>query len=174
MILSNDPSLTAWGWIIAGFDGVIHDAGCIKTTSEHKKRRIRKGDDTVRRLGVICNALLGKMKVHGVEYVLSELPHGSQSASAAMMIGATTGIMQALSQAKGLGVEWYSENDVKKHLFGRKSVTKDAMRERIAELYDVPWTGVKYRDEAIADAIGVYDTARSHSPALQMMERRAG
>ena len=48
-ILTNDPSMTAWGWAVLSGSGKVYKTGCIKTSPEQKKRRIRKGDDTVRR-----------------------------------------------------------------------------------------------------------------------------
>ena len=45
-ILTNDPSLTAWGWVVLRGNAIV-EAGCIKTESQAKKRRIRKGDDRI-------------------------------------------------------------------------------------------------------------------------------
>jgi len=170
MILTNDPSITAWGYAVVNWDGDIQTAGCIKTKPEHKKRRIRKGDDTVRRIAELNSQLIDILEAYPVEYMLSELPHGSQSASAALMIGVVTGIIQTLSDTQNIGIEWYSENDVKQCLFNRKQVTKQDMVTRIDGLYSVPWTDVKYKDEAIADALGVYHTATQRSNALQLVK----
>lgn len=170
MILTNDPSMTAWGWAVIDWSGQVKAAGCIKTKSGHKKRKIRKGDDTIRRLKLMNNALIEKIRTYDVRYIVSEQPHGSQSASAALMVGACLDKVQTLSDAIGIPVEWYSENDVKQHIFGRKSVTKKEMKGFVASTYRVDWTDVKYRDEAIADAIAVYHTAQAHSAAIQLMK----
>src|SRR6056297_3054439 len=99
MILTNDPSLTAWGWAIIDWQDNVIQTGCIKTKPDYKKKRIRKGDDTVRRLSEISQKLIKLINHYNVQYILSELPHGSQNANAAVMIGATTGIVQTLADA---------------------------------------------------------------------------
>ena len=170
MILTNDPSLTAWGYAVINSDGIVRDAGCIKTSSESKARRIRKGDDRVRRISEINHILLLKIRDWGVGYILSELPHGSQTASAAVMIGITAGIAQTLADSFKLGIEWYSEGDAKKHLLNKRSATKQEVINAISEHYDIPWTGVKYKDEAIADAMAIYHVAQDQSSMLRFLK----
>lgn len=169
--LTNDPSMTAWGWVILDSDANIIDCGCIKTAPEQKKRRIRKGDDTVRRVSEINRVLIGLIKKYKICYLLSELPHGSQNAQAAVMIGIVTGVVQTLADTFEIGIEWYSEQDSKKAILGKKAATKLDMIEAIDRLYDVPWKDVKYADEAIADAMAVYHVAMLQSPTLKMMKR---
>lgn len=167
VILTNDPSITAWGYAVITSQESVLDVGCIKTEAQHKVRRIRKGDDTARRICEINQHLLRIIDMFHVDYLLSELPHGSQSASAAVMIGITTGVAQTLSDALKIPIEWYSEGDAKKHLLGRISASKDEIRKEINKLYNVPWTGVKYKDEAIADAMAVYNAATFESSFLK-------
>lgn len=169
-ILSNDPSFTAWGWVVLDFKGNILDVGCIKTEPEHKKRKIRKGDDTVRRIGQIDDTLNILIKKWNVLLVLTELVHGSQNASAAVMMGAVTAIVKSTCDALAVPVEWYSEHDAKVHLFGKRAVTKRDMIIKIAERYDVPWTETKYKDEAIADALAIYDVALISSSVLRFLK----
>ncbi len=165
-VLANDPSITAWGWAVIQDDKVVA-SGCIKTGSEQKARRIRKGDDTVRRVSEINEALLGVIREWDVNYVVSELPHGSQSASAAVMIGVCTGIMQTIADCLNLAVEWYSEADAKKAVTGRRSVGKQEMIDIIAGMYEIHWHKVKYKDEAVADAMAVYHVAKKQSSVLR-------
>jgi len=166
-ILTNDPSMTAWGWAVLTSEGKILDCGCIKTAPEVKKRRIRKGDDTVRRVSEINQKLLSLIDKYDVRYLLSELPHGSQNASAAVMIGIVVGIVQTLSDTLTIGVEWYSEQDSKKCVLGKKAATKSDMIDAISGLYEIDWKGVKYADEAIADALAVHYVATKQSPVLK-------
>lgn len=166
-ILTNDPSITAWGWAVIR-DNKVLAAGCIQTSSQQKARRIRKGDDTVRRVSEINTELLQIIHKYSVNYLLSELPHGSQSASAAVMIGICTGVMQTISDALGIGIEWYSEADAKKAISGSRSVSKQAMIEAVKKKYDVSWVSAKFRNEAIADAVAVYHCARQQSPILKV------
>lgn len=170
-VLTNDPSMTAWGWAVIGFNGNIIDFGCIKTESQHKKQRIRKGDDTVRRCSEISRELIGIIRKYNVTYMLSELPHGSQNASAAQMIGMVVGVAQTISDCFNIGIEWYSEADSKKAVLKKISSTKTEMVTAICHLYkDFNKTGVKYKDEAIADALAIHHAAILNSSTLKFLK----
>lgn len=170
IILANDPSIREWGWVIAKIANKrcrILDTGCIKTDAEHKKRRIRKSDDMVRRLDEITDRLLEIKNEYKVSWMLSELPHGSQSASAAKSLGAVTGLVCGFAKTQSIPVDWYSEGDCKKHVLGKKSATKEQMIERMSEIYKTDWVqGVKYKDAAVADALAVLHIGRAKSQAL--------
>lgn len=170
-ILTNDPSFTAWGWVILSGDGTIFKTGCIKTASEQKKRRIRVSDDRIRRTMEITQYLLKLIKDHNITFILSEAPHGSQNASAAVMIGIVTGILVGISETLSIPMEWYSEQDSKKAVLGKKAATKEDMIEAIDRLYEMDWTGTKYIDEAVADALAVHYVATLQSPTLKFMRR---
>lgn len=165
-ILTNDPSLTAWGWAVIR-DKKIIDMDCIKTAPEQKKRRIRKGDDNTRRVSEIVQKLLLIIDAYKVNYILSELPHGSQNANAAVMIGMTVGIIQTMADCKDLPVEWYSEMDAKKCLLGKRSATKQETIDAINKQYSVPWFKIKYKDEAVADALAIHYVACRQSNVLK-------
>lgn len=169
-ILTNDPSITAWGWAVLSLNGAVLEAGCIKTTPSHKKLRIRKGDDRTRRISEINQVLLELIEKYNIRYILSEQPHGSQNASAAVMIGICLGIIQTLSDALKIGVEWYGEEDAKKCVLHKKSATKAEMISAINKLYKVPWTGVKYKDEAVADALAIHYVATKQSSTLKLFK----
>lgn len=169
-ILANDPSFTAWGWAVIDTEkDKIVEVGCIKTAPEHKKRRIRAGDDKVRRTTEIAQAILAILDKHDIELILSELPHGSQNANAAVMMGVVMGVLVGISESSHIAIEYYSEQDAKKALLGRKSATKDATVKAIEQLYNVPWSwkGVKYHDEAVADAIAIYHVAKGQSTIIK-------
>lgn len=169
-ILANDPSFTAWGWAIIDYKGIVIKTGCIKTKTEGKKRRIRKGDETVQRTGEILQVLLRLIKEFNVQFIVTELPHGSQNASGAVMIGITIGILKTLSDTLDIGIEWYSEGDSKKCLLGKISASKQKTIDAIKKLYKIPWTGKKYIDEAVADALSIHYCATKQSATLKMMK----
>ena len=171
VILTNDPSFTAWGWAAVTPIGKILETGCIKTESKSKLLRIRKGDDRVRRTSEICLELLRVIHKYDVDLIVSELPHGSQNASAAVMIGIVIGILQTIAETETIGIEWYSEADAKESVLNKKSATKREMIEAILGLYDVPWTGIAYKDEAVADSLAVFHVACEQSSMIRMMER---
>ena len=171
-ILTNDPSFTAWGWaVIDGKTSEILETGCIKTKTEGKKRRIRKGDENVQRTGEIDQVLLDLIKTYHISYILTELPHGSQNASGAVMIGIVIGVLKMVSDALDIGIEWYSEGDAKKCALGRISSTKQEMIDAMDKIYEISWTGKKYIDEAVADAIAIYNVAMKESSTLKLMKR---
>ena len=169
-ILSNDPSLCAWGWCLINEYGTIKKAGCIKTGSESKKRRVRKGDDRVRRIQEINLTLLELFEKFDIKLILAEQPHGSQSASSAIMVGIVSGILQTLSDCKNIPVEYYSEGDVKNYLLNKRSAVKSEMIDKIKELgYGNALVGIKYIDEAVADSIGIFLLAKKQSSAIRMI-----
>jgi len=168
-VLTNDPSMTAWGWCVVKENKVIA-CGCIKTAPDNKKRRIRKSDDTIRRVHDINNELLAIIQKHEVTYMLSEAPHGSQNASAAVMIGMVTGMLRTIADAKDIPIEWYSEMDAKKCVLNKKAAAKLEMIQAIKKLYQVKWKNIKYHDEAVADAMAIYHTACNLSPTLKLLK----
>lgn len=179
-ILACDPSVTAWGFAVMDWRGAVMEGGCVKTESLAKKLRIRKGDDTIRRISEITNVLLYLIKEYRVTYIVSELPHGSQSAAAAEMLGITKGIMQTLADTLNIGIEWYSEGDSKKALLGKISATKLETIQAVSKLYNIPktgnktkptapWSGVQYVDEAVADSVSVYHCAKKQSSLFKLM-----
>mgnify|MGYP001454408469 CR=1 FL=1 len=105
-ILACDPSITAWGWAVLDQHSKILDYGCIKTVSQHRKLRIRKGDDSISRITELVEALISVIKTYNIKYIVSELPHGSQSAVAADAIGIVKGVMQTIAIWSNLGIEW--------------------------------------------------------------------
>jgi Holliday junction resolvasome RuvABC endonuclease subunit len=167
-ILTNDPSMTGWGWAIIQ-NGLVIDSGCIKTQPEQKKRRIRKGDDTIRRICLINSTLMSLISKYRVNFLLSELPHGSQNAAAAVMIGAVTGIIQTLADAWDLPVEWYSEQDSKKQVLGKNTATKTEMVDAMFHRFTLRKNRPKYVQEAVADALAIYCVAYAQSPTLKIM-----
>lgn len=169
-VLTNDPSLTAWGWAVVDGAGRVLQSGCIKTTPEQKKRRIRKGDDNMRRINEI-NVMLKKIvEGYKVNYILAELPHGSQNASAARMIGTVGGMLQTISDWTDIAIEWYSEGDAKKAAVGKLSATKAEMITMMSNYYAGWRTGIKYKDEAIADALAIHNVAMDQSHVLKFLK----
>ena len=169
-ILTNDPSLTAWGYAVLDAHGKIFATGCIKTKPEQKKRRIRKSDDTQRRASEIIRKLLSLIKHYNVQFILSESPHGSQNASAAVMIGLVVGITQTMAECLDIPIEYFSEGDAKKCALGKLSAAKNEMINAMGLIYNVPWKNIKFIDEAVADSLGVYHVASEESVIFKMMK----
>ncbi len=171
-ILTNDPSFTAWGWAILDGSGRVFKSGCIKTGPDHKKKRIRVSDDRTRRAAEIVGVLLDLIKEHDIQYILSESPHGSQNANAAIMIGIVTGITITISKCLNIPIEYYSEQDAKKCALGKKAATKQDMINRMCSIYNDSWVcNIKYIDEAVADALAIHHVASKESNALKMLNK---
>jgi Holliday junction resolvasome RuvABC endonuclease subunit len=84
------------------------------------------------------------------------------------MIGMVAGVLQTISDWTDRGIEWYSEADAKKAALGKISATKQEMISRMSMVYpDTRWTEVKYKDEAIADALAIHCVAMEQSPVLK-------
>ena len=165
-ILACDPSFTAWGWAV--LEGhMVQASGVIVTKKEAKKRRIRVGDDDVRRVGDLITQLVKIIEKYQITFIVTELPHGSQNSRGAIMIGIVIAALQAFNVILNIPVEWYSENDAKKALLGRISASKKEVIYAINDLYDVAWTRTKYVDEAVADALAIYYCAECSSPTLK-------
>lgn len=170
VILTNDPSLTAWGYAII-YNDKIMKGGCIETEPKAKVNRIRKGDDRVRRIHEINIELLSIIRDYGVNLIISELPHGSQNAAAAAMVGMAADKVQTIGDCLDIPVEWYSENDAKKHIFGKQSISKQDMVDKIDELYTVTWLGSKKRNSGLADAIAIYHVAKDYSQVINFYKK---
>lgn len=167
-ILCLDPSLTAFGWAVIS-NNIPIDFGCIKTEPSGKMLRIRKGDDRVRRVSEINQRLKEVIQKYKIVLIVSEQPHGSQSAIAATSLGLVTGAVQTISDFTGIPIEWFNEADCKKNLLNKAAATKKETITAINKLYPIKWTGVGYKDEAVADSIAVYHAARKKSPILQYL-----
>jgi len=170
-ILTNDPSFTAWGWAVLTPASKILETGCIKTAPTEKKLRMRKGDDRVRRTKEICMQLLAVIKKYDVSFMVSELPHGSKNASAAIMMGVVVGILEGIACTTGISLDWFSEGDAKISVLGKRSAAKTEMITAIAQLYTVPWTGVGYKDEAVADSLAVFHVAKEQSSTFALLNK---
>jgi Holliday junction resolvasome RuvABC endonuclease subunit len=169
-IIAFDPSFTAWGWAVFQNHKRI-DSGCIKTEPSAKKHKIRKGDDRVRRIGELYDVLLGVIESHKIDFIVAELPHGSQNAQAAIMMGSVAAIIMGFDRLLGIPVEWYTEADAKKALLGRISASKADVIQAVEETFNDRIVGFKYIQEAVADAMAVYHVAHKNSPTLKILTR---
>lgn len=170
-ILACDPSITAWGWAIINEHNNIIARGCIKTEPSYKKNRIRVSDDRTNRAGYIAEILITLIEEYNIKIILTEMPHGSQNAKASVMIGIVIGFFACLNKTMDIPIEYYSEQDSKKALLGRKDGSKQDVINAVDKIYDVPWTGTKYIDEAVADSIAVHYVATKQSQILKMIRR---
>lgn len=169
-ILVCDPSLTAWGCAVVSSSGSVIYTEAIKTESSHKKLRIRKSDDTGRRIAEIVRRLNYIITKYNVSYIAAEAPHGAQNYNGAVTIGLCLAILEAIHIVKEIPLEWYSEADAKKAIKEKDPVTKKEMVRLIDKNYNVDWANVEWKDQAVADAIAIFHVASKTSPVLQYMQ----
>lgn len=167
-VLACDPSFTAFGWSVI-IDKKVVDCGCIKTASADKKLRIRKGDDRIQRMSTITTVLFDVIKKYSIQFIVSEQPHGSQSAIAANLLGMVTGLIHSMAFFSNIGIEWYNEADCKKAILFKNTAVKSEMIDAVKKIYDVKWKNVKYHDEAVADSIAVFHVAYKNSSVLKTL-----
>lgn len=170
-ILCCDPSLTAWGWAIVNWDGSVVKHGCIQTKPLHAKLRIRVSDDFARRVKEISHVLVNAVKKYNVNYIVCELPHGSQNAAAAKMVGMVPSMIETIGVCFDIGVEWYSEADGKKAVLGKSSGSKADMVKAIKKLF--PYVVFKkhdYYNEAVADSLSIYYVASTQSNTMKLLK----
>lgn len=165
-VLAIDPSLREFGLSVISEGKVLHGY-CIKTDPKNKKLRIRKGDDNVRRVSEINEVLLSTLIQYDINYIVSELPSGTQSASAATALGLAIGIVQTAAMSFDIGIDWYSEGDAKKCLLGKTSAEKIEVFNAIHSKYKFAWPKAQYKRYAIADSLAVYHVARKNSAVLK-------
>lgn len=169
-VLALDPSLTAFGWAIVD-DWKIIESGCIKTQPSPKVHKIRKGDDSIRRIQELLNVFQTLFENYPIKYIVSEQPHGSQSASAATSLGMMLSLVESMSKWNNIAVEWYSEQESKRCILYKNEATKAEMIKAVRATKYTNWfregNGKKAINEAVADALAVHYVATKNSFVLK-------
>lgn len=177
MIIGLDPSLTCTGICVVTYEGRPEQnvkLGWIKTEPQSKKRRIFSGDDDVRRLKLILDAIEATWAGESPPSsalsvdVVAEMPAGSQSYRGAVVIGMMVGWITTWCYDRNLQLRWVTPSDVKVALAGKKGASKDEMVVAAVRLLSsIPNQGgaragsvvlpkaTKPGREAMADALGV-------------------
>lgn len=158
LLLSLDPSKTCTGYVVYDPDeNEILESGIFKVEPEDHKR---KTDQYVEEADLYTHFLLDVFLKWGFNHIVTEYPHGSQSATASRALSMVNSIISAFSHLilykKPIT---YLESDAKQGYFGKRDVSKEETREAMHKEYpdykpalrggDV----VKYKDEAICDAL---------------------
>jgi Holliday junction resolvasome RuvABC endonuclease subunit len=162
-ILAIDPSIRETGYVVFQRESTDHEfepveGSCLKTQKSDKYDK--KGQDRLRRIGQINHGLQLVIKRRNIEYIVSELPTGSQSASAATTLGLVTGAVKTICDLNDISHSFYNDKMCKSVVFNKK-MDKDEVVEAMQEEYPDAyiWQDVKYRDQSMADSIVVFKTA---------------
>lgn len=158
MILYCDPSAAAFGYAIMDGDRYV-SGGMRKLTPEGKDSLARK----CLAISMNCLTMLDELtRTHAIGAVVTELPHGSQSAVAAWYLSTVNSTLYVYCMLKGIPITHISESDAKKTLHGRsRGVEKQETVDRLIDIYPsfsyIP-ANVRTKVElyAIADSLAIY------------------
>lgn len=167
LILGLDPSLTAYGWAVLRIDnGLILNAGCVRTQPAATKRHSYVGDDDTRRVRAITRELVRRVRCRSPRVIAYETSGGAQSARAARALGIACGITGALIECAAelleIGViEVPVTAREAKSATGSPTASKaDVVEWASSRAPDQMWGATVPEREAIADAIAVAEYAR--------------
>lgn len=158
-VLAVDPSLRNWGMAFFVDDDLVDLQLMVTSRNEGKKSHsdLYAARDLYRGFADACR----KFKP---DYIISEIPHGAQSARGAIAMGIAIGIIATYPE--GVNFVPVTPQAVKIALTGNKKATKSDMIAAAHERYpDAPWRKHKQKgrmvltqcsNEHMADAVGVY------------------
>lgn len=161
-ILGMDPSFRNWGYVTGSYDVVnealVLDELELMTTERGKEKNILVTEDDFN-----CSKLLHRKmvsKADGMNVIFSEIPSGSQSASAARKLGIVTGIMSSTN----VPLISLTPTQVKMASVGKRTASKSEMIDWAVETYpELNWLKRKSKGELVlvkknehlADAVAV-------------------
>lgn len=159
LVLSLDPSKSCTGYVLWDLEeNTIVDTGTFQIETQGKFRlKTEKYAEETNLYAQFFRDLFEKWQF-GV--IVTEYPHGSQSATASRALAMVNAVILTFSQlVLDTPAITYLETHTKRAYFGRGDVSKDEVREAMKKEfpdYEPPTRGHKvtrYRDEAICDAL---------------------
>ena len=175
-VLGMDPSLRNWGLAEAT---LCLDTGILSTpvlstihTNVDESKQVRQNSKDLQTAEQLARGALAAARRAKVVFV--EVPVGSQSARAMASYGTCVGVLGAI-RAEGIQLIEVTPLEVKTHLAGKKTATKEEMIEAAVGYYpDANWPRQKgkvvAKAEHMADAIGTIH-AGVHTPMFQQLMR---
>lgn len=134
-ILGLDPSFTAFGWIalpLCGFP--VLAGGVLRTAPSAARRRVLAVDDNVRRAREIYLGLRAVMNRFDVRVVCAESFQHPRNSSAAAKVALAWGQLIALSEERQIPLLQASPQEVKAHMCGDKSASKDDVAAEVRKV----------------------------------------
>ena len=168
MILAVDPSIREYGYAVLNVDdrkkkeNWVEDSGCIKTSSDPDTRL--KSKDRVHRVQNIFSELNRICTMWGIEHVVSELPAGSQSATAAWTLGSVVGGTASLAISLDIDIDFFTLHECKQSVEGIDDTPEGVSKKeyvaiKMKDMYNAQWEDTKYIDLAVSDSLAVFETA---------------
>lgn len=161
MILCLDIAFANMGWS-AVYKGTPVGFGTIRTEKD-KRKQTRVSDDNMHRAGMLSEGLIEILKHnHEIKGIIGEVPHGSQNAVAAKLLGFACGVVSGVAAASGIPCEWVSEGDSKKAAIGKRSGTKEEMMDWCRRQWpEIKFPTAKTHFEHVADSLAAYHALRN-------------
>lgn len=176
IVIGVDPSLCNTGLAVVevgpGGEKVL-EVLVVRTEPSAKKRRIRVGDDTARRIAEIASALDAAIGRHKPVALVVEAPAGSKGARAAAALAGAMASVVTVATLRRLPLVHVQPLDVKRAMVGKKAATKDEIVLAVERRHpEVEWVGPAGVWEHEADAIGAV-VAALDSETLRLARRLA-
>ena len=162
-IIGFDPSLRNWGYCIATYDAFSRtleftDGGVIQ--SKPDKEFARKNLEDLQSVTQLYSKLRPLLKKHQPDYLVAELPVGSQSSRAMVSYAACISLCAVMAYGDGqktIPLLSVSPYNVKKQVSGTIEATKEEVINWVKENYPQAYEWVdhypKSKQEHICDAI---------------------
>ena len=130
-ILALDPAQNNTGVVVMWGAKIMETSTIrLKTDLDGVKKWMYLQDAVAKEI----NALIHEWNI---EVIVSEFPHGSQSASALRGLAQVSGVISGVAQAHNLPLHFFTEYDVKRTLFGHaKGVSKEEMMYRVFGIFE--------------------------------------
>ena len=167
IILTCDPSLTAFGWAVVEYDpasGYINllDGGCIETKAVNKttQPKVLKTEWDNHRALEIADVLVKKTVQYMVTDIIFENSAGSKSALAISALALVKGVILGIVATTGLPVKFVNPKAIKKKVGGASSTSKTLVMgivsTKIPKFITLATGMTKAKREAISDALAVF------------------
>lgn len=134
-----------------------------QTARHDQKLRYRVADDQARRSQELARFYSDLIREFSIRRYLAELPSGgAPNSCAATDLARAATVLIAVAEVYNCAAEWYSPEEVKTALTGKRKATKDEMMLAAGRVYpavDRLFTA-KSRREHVCDAIGVWWAGR--------------
>jgi crossover junction endodeoxyribonuclease RuvC len=174
IVLGVDPSLCNTGIaaveLLADGERVLETL-VVRTAPSAKKRRVLVGDDNVRRISEIAEALDAAIQRHRPVALVVEAPAGSKGAQAARALALALATVVTVARLRGLPLVQVQPLDVKRAVCGAKSADKGEIILAIERRHpEVVWPSPASVIEHAADAVGAVVAALG-TDTLRMARR---
>jgi crossover junction endodeoxyribonuclease RuvC len=182
IVLGIDPGFASLGWALVELDKTSEELlalGLISTAKANKKLNMLATDDNVRRMREIHAGLewineRAERYTDGINAIAIESQSWPRNASATAKVGMAWGIVTAFACAHDIAIVQATPMQIKEHVTGAKTATKDAVRKAVGAMPGMESLEehlgkirAKTKHEHPVDAVAAVLTCRA-APAIQV------